>query len=335
MALGALAWRVISYIRSRPQYPIVSLKSSLNVATLSIETLKSEVVPPNVSLTFCVDTSGSMQGERQDAVKAGVNQVLDSALRVVNAIEGAQIEIAIVGFDNAAKIICEPTKVLASSLDQIKRKLADYKSGGMTKIIAGLDQATTKLEEIAKRDTNRVHTLILLSDGDENLSKEAIQPIHTRLAKVNAQLFAIGIGRGHDQETLQKIAPETGRFRGTYIDTTLEDVTIENAITSIYEQAVAVFSELVLSTTQLAAGAWSVNGDRSGEVERKSVCHLGSFTEERGVVKRIEIHSARLGEKLDLADVVFDLAFKDPRGRAGTMKLHWNPNTVMDPEILN
>lgn len=333
--MAALAWRVIHYYRNRPQYPIVQLKTSLNVGSISIETLKSEVTPPNVTLTFCVDRSASMNGEREGAVKVGVNRVLDSATRVVEAIKGAQIEIAIVGFNSRANVICEPTKISRSSLDEIKRKLQGYHSEGTTTIIAGLDQATTTLEEMARKEPERVHTLILLSDGDEDLDERVIQPIHERLRRVNAQLFAIGIGDRHKKVTLQKIAPERGRFTGTYIDTTDGRETIESAIAKIYEQAVATFSDLVLSTSQLEAGAWSVDRDRSVEREGRSVCQLGSFTENEKMAKRIQIHSDRLREQLDLRDVSFDLALTDPRGRKGTMQLHWRPDTIIDPAILN
>lgn len=335
LAIAALAWKVIHYYRNRPQYPIAQLKTSLNVGKISIETLKSVVTPPNVTLTFCVDRSGSMQGEREQAVKAGVDRVLDSAARVVDAGKGAQIELAILGFATDAGVICEPTKIQASSLGEIKGKLQGYCSGGGTKIITGLGRATTTLEEMARKEPGRTHTLILLSDGDRPLSDQAIQPIHERLRRVNAQLFAIGIGIGHDKKALQKIAPKTGRFTGAYIDTTTGEETIESAIAKIYEQALATFSELTLSTTQLEAGAWSVNGVDSIEQDGRSICPLESFTEDEVLEKRIQIHSDRLRERLDLWSVSFDLAFTDPRGRKGTIQLHWRPDTVMDPAILN
>lgn len=330
VASSVLAAVAIRYYRNRPQYPIASLRSSLNIAKLSIETLKREVAPPNVSLTFCVDISGSMKGEREGAVKGGVEAVLDSALKVVNATEGAQIEVAIVGFNDKAGVICNPTVIDVSKMDQIKDSLKGYQSSGSTKILEGLNLATVKLEEIAARNKNRVNTLILLSDGGESLDQGNITPFHERLARVNAQLFAIGIGNGHNKKTLQQIAPS----EGAYIDTTEEGETIEKALSAIYEQAVAVFSELVLSSKQLSPGTWSVDRVASVDDNGESTCQLGSFTEERGVVKTIEIHRDGFGEKFDLFTIVFDLSFKDPRGRKGTMSLHWNSNTCMDPEVL-
>ena len=79
-----------------------------------------------------------MQGEKEQAVKTGVDRVLNSAARIVDAGKGAQIELAILGFATDAGVICEPTKIKASSLDQIKGKLQGYCSVGGTKIITGL-----------------------------------------------------------------------------------------------------------------------------------------------------------------------------------------------------
>ena len=335
VAMSGLAWMAIRYYMNRPKYPIASLNSSLNKATLSIETLKSEVVPPNVTLTFCVDTSGSMQGEREEAVKRGVNRVLTSALRVIETINGAQIGIAIIGFSRSAYTICEPTQINSSNIDEIRRNLNEYRSNGGTKIINGLKEATTRVEGMARSNKNAGHTLILLSDGDEKLSQSKVDAIHTRLIAAKVRLFAIGIGEGHDKATLKKIAPESGRFRGTYIDTTLRGKTIEGAIATIYEQAVAVFSSLVLSTAQLAAGTWSVDNVFSVRANKRSACQLGSFTEERGIVKTVQIHADRLREPVDLSGVSFKLAFTDPQGRKGTMSLPWNPGPIMDPKILN
>ena len=71
-----------------------------------------------------------------------------------------------------------------------------------------------------------------------------IQPIHDRLRRVNAQLFAIGIGAGHNKKNAsRKLLLKEVRFTGTYIDTTTGKESIESAIAKTYEQALATFSE--------------------------------------------------------------------------------------------
>ncbi len=109
--------------------------SSLNVAKLSIGMEKDVFVPPNVTLTFCVDTSGSMgdtnrsvEDKREKAVKEGVNLVFDSAQKVVETINGAQIKIGIIGFNGSVRTICKPTLINQRNIAKLREKLNKYNS---------------------------------------------------------------------------------------------------------------------------------------------------------------------------------------------------------------
>lgn len=341
VAISGVALIAIRYFRSRPQYPIVNMQSTLNYARLSIEIpKKKEVIPPNITLAFCIDTSSSMNGEREEAVKAGVNDVLNSAQKVVKTLQGANVKIAIVGFNQRSTIICEPTMVTEengenSPIEKIRANLNGYSSSRGTSIIAGLEKATAKLEGMARENKKGEHTLILLTDGEDSLDQSKVALIQTRLAAANANLFAIGIGERHKKDTLRKIAPETGKFTGTYIDTTLGKETIGSAISKIYTQAIAVFSDLVLRSPQLSAGTWSVDNIPSVMTNKQSECKLGSLSGETKMVRRIQIHSDKLKSPLDLSPVRFDLTFKDPKGREGKLSLPWKSNSIIDPQILS
>ncbi len=332
----AVTLYVLNYLwNNRPQYPIVDTKSTLNVQRLSIEIPKGKPSPPNVTLTFCIDTSGSMSGEPEKEVKKSVEKVLNSAQKIIATSKGAKIEIAIVGFDTSSKTICEPTKINSNkAVEDIKTSLKRLESGGGTDIIAGLKEATTKVEGMAKKNRGGVHTFILLTDGNVAVNQTYISDIHKRLAAANAQLFAIGIGT-HKKEALKQIAPETGSFKGTYIDTTLGHDTIESAIARIYTQAIASFDKLVLRSSQLEAGTWSVNNTPSIEKNKQSQVELETLSEGEKLVKYIKIDPKKLKSPLDLSKVKFDLTFRDPRGRLGKLSLPWNPNTTIDPAIVN
>nr|NGX60171.1 hypothetical protein [Chlamydiota bacterium] len=265
---------------------------------------------------------------------------------VVDAQKGANIEIGIVGFNSTARTICKPIKVIPttkkrgkSAVDAIREKLNGYSSSGGTNFLAGLQEATTNLEGMAKRNKEGVHALILLSDGKDEqgkLEEKKISLIHKRLAVIRAQLFAIGIGDEHSKETLKKIAPTTGKFRGTYIDTTLGVETIESAIGKIYSQTIAVFRNLVLRSPQLGGGTWSVLDNARSLTAGESGCELGPLSEEeKKMVRFIEIEGHKLPSPLDLSTVRFDLTFEDPRGRKGRLSLPWRPNTIIDPEIVS
>ncbi|NNM43298.1 MAG: VWA domain-containing protein [Chlamydiae bacterium] len=271
----------------------------------------------------------------ESQVKEGISAVLDSALKVASAVKGTQIGIAIIGFNSQSRVICEPREINSTSVSEIKSKLQSYKSEGQTKIISGFDHATKTLESMARQNRKAVQVLVLLTDGEEgNVSKSDVASIHTRLAAIKAKLFAIGIGVNHKKETLRLIAPTGGKFTGTYIDTTVEGQSIVKAISTVYQQAIASFSQLVLVSSQLAAGTWSVDGKLSTRAGEESKCELGVLSEGKESVKQITIHPEKLAERLDLAELSFQLSFTDPTGRKGSLSLPWNPDFIIDPKII-
>ena len=316
-----------------PRFPTATLQSSLNRAVLSILVPIEIPPPPNVAITFCVDTSSSMQGDnRERDVKKGVGEVLDSAAQVAQTVEKAKIKIAVVGFSSRATTICEPMEITNQNVHQISEFVNGYHSNGGTDLYSGLVAAVEKVESMKGDATT--HTLILLTDGEVSIAQERISEIHQRLAAANAQLFAIGIGERHTKETLRNLAPTTGAFKGTYIDTTERGQTIVGAISSIYEQTMAVFNQLELRTSQLGANQWSVGGQFSVNRGDYSACPLGNMSEKTQSKRVIKIHSKAFPSRFDLSQLSFQLVFKDPEGKDGIISIPWKANTVIDPSII-
>ena len=316
-----------------PKFPKAQLKSSLNYAVLSIGFPIEAPPPPRVAMTFCVDTSSSMTGENREAdVKQGINDVLESALKVAQTIEKAVIEIAVVGFSGEATTICNPTRITKETIQSLKDPVNGYTSKGTTDLYKGLIKAVEQVE-IMKSDAT-MHTLILLTDGEATMTTDNIQKVHQRLAAVNAQLFAVGIGKGHNKTILQTLAPETDGFEGAYIDTTKPGKNIVDAISSIYEQTMAVFANLELRSSQLGAKEWSVNGRDSIEKGSYSVCSLESTSEKTQQEWVIKIHGKSLSSSLDLSQLSFQLVFKDPEGKRGIISIPWKADTIIDPSII-
>ncbi len=335
--IGVALWAIHYYWKNRPQYPVVEMKSTLDVAALRIEIPKKYHAPPNVTLTFCIDKSTSMDTEkRMGAVKRALKTVLEDAQGVVNKSKEAQIAVAIIGFNSTSEVITPTTSLIAiapgvaNAAQDVEKQIGKLNCDGGTDILQGLDAATTELENMAKVNTQSSHTVVLLTDGEDNsLDTQKLSAIHARLASTQAQLFAIGIGPSHRKETLVKIAATN---RGTYIDTTAGEDTIESAISKIYHQAIASFQEFELTTQQLAPGTWSVINTPTGNGQAKN---LGSISEGESLVKGIKIHGDKLVAPLDLSKVVFSLTFTDPKGKKGKLSLPWNPNTTIDPTILS
>ena len=317
-----------------PKFPTATITSSLGRAVLTISVPIKKPPPPDVAITFCVDTSSSMNNEnRERDVKNGVSAVLDKAAQVAQTVKKAKIRIAVVGFSSIAKTICKPMEITDRTVNQIKEFVNGYRSNGTTDLNSGLEEAVNKVESM-RRDATK-HALILLTDGEANIAYEKVRAIHQRLAAANAQLFVIGIGKNHKKETLRALAPPTGDFKGTYIDTTEPDQTIVGAISSIYEQTMAVYNQLELRTSQLGAGQWSVGGHLSIKRGDHSVCALGNMSEKTKKDQVIEIHPQAFSSRFDLSRLSFQLDFKDPGGKDGVISMPWKANTVIDPSIIN
>ena len=198
----------------------------------------------------------------------------------------------------------------------------------------GLGEATKQLESMARGNKTGSHTLILLTDGEETFPDKDLAVIHKQLALSKTELFAIGIGKDHNKETLGKITTSKEKgFRGTYFDTTGVE-TIESAVAKAYQQTVSSFHDLVLTTPNLPPDTWSVIDTPIVTYNEQSSCLLGPLATGKKLVKTIKIHGAKLPDSLDLSSVTFELSFTDPKGKKATVTLPWNPNTILNPEIL-
>lgn len=344
IVLAAALIIIYQYWNSIAQKPIAKLESSLDVASFTLSVPKGKSVPLNVTLTFCVDTSGSMdQEDRLQQVKESVNRVLDNAQDVIDKSNDAHIEIGIIGFNQEPTVVTPPVTMIPTEtglnesaiVKAVKEQLDKLSANGGTSISSGLEKAVQELEKTAKKNATGSHTIVLLTDGEDSLQKDQISSMHARLASINARFFAVGIGKHHHKDTLKAIAEGNNEgFKGTYIDTTTGSDSIDSAIAKIYDQTMASFKELELSTTQLEAGHWSVDGVHSAADDAKSVCLLGSLSEGEDIQKVIKIHSDELTDVLDLSTLKFTLRFKDPKGRTGSLHLPWDPNTKINPDII-
>lgn len=310
------------------------MASSLNVATLSITIPPKAHQPPKVTLTFCIDLSDSMKpNERSGAVKAALNKVLDNAKKMVETNRGAKISIAVSGFNDVSKVITGVTnltssgeKNLNSVIKDVKDQLKKLTFQGSTSIAKGLDGASSLLNEMASANKDCSHTVILLTDGEDSLPKEGLAKIQKSLVSARAKLFAIGIGKEHRKNTLEEIAASCSG--GAYFDTASEGVSIANSVDQIYHQALASFTELQLTTSQLPTHAWSV-------FDAHSKTNKSFISEGETLQKVIKIDGNALTRPVDLSNVTFTLTYNDPEGRPGNILLPWNANTIFDPSITS
>ncbi len=351
--------------------PVVKMETTLNIAKLSMGAPKGSA--PNVVLVFCVDTSGSMEGERIDAVKRVLKKILKDAQEVVKISRETKISIVIFSFDIVIRKVVEQTKITSddNQIAKIEYLIDTIECEGNTDLFGVLDEASEDLINIAVPQVS--YTFILLTDGaatitfldgvdkdkdqvdDETfdmarrlkillksqgvtLKRPDILPqFYQRLASVKAQFFCIGIGKECNKEALQKIV--NGRpknsFEGKYIDATNEaNHAVEKAIEGIYKQSIALYREITLTTSNLKGNEWSVKKTKSFSQSTRIEYLLGDLQEGKELVKFIEIDATKLPVTLELKTVEFQLTFKDRQNKLCTIAVPWNPNTCINPVII-
>lgn len=332
-AAVAATWAVVNYIRRHtPQYPFVSMKSSLNVARLDISVPEEEKLPINVALHFCIDTSSSMERQRIDTVKEAMNTVLRSALRLINEMPDTQISVSITTFADKGRVLMGTNSLTEATMPEVTNIIRQIGCRGWTDILAGLEQTTAVMTGTKE---GSAHTVILLTDGESNIDQNKLQKLQRIFADKAAALFAIGISSEHKKATLEQITTSgLPGFRGTYIDAT--DVTkVGEAIVGIYDRAIASFSQMELTVPQFLLGKWQVEGLDVVPKDKEAKFQLGALPAGKSRTVFITFNGAAFSSLLDLATVQLQIAFIDPKGRRGTIQLPWNPNTIVDPAILN
>lgn len=305
----------------------VDLKSTLNLATLSVRALKRKQKPINVMLTIVIDKSGSMNGARQKAVVKAICDILESSKDLIRAPKNAKIRIAITAFNGQAESIQEMVQLSSSNIESIRKKVEAIRSEGNTAIIKGLQDGLKEVEKVK----NCEHTLIVLTDGEDQQLSLGIEAIQERFASAKVKVFAVGIGGDHNKESLRKLVDSSGsKFEGKYIDMTQRTSTIADVVADIYAQAIS--SHHLHLIAPLEPGTWSMAGRESvkGSIPHQSSCDMGLLSEGEEKTLEIRIHPDKLTTPIDLSKLAFTLS----NASGQSLRLPWSGNTIIDTDVI-
>ncbi len=118
--------------------PTRALVGEAVTVTLVAEAVCPELVLPQ-DMMLALDASGSMQGERSDAMKIGAKAVVTELLS--SALPPAEVRVGVVMFSTAAKILCP----LGFDLGRLLRCVDRVGASGGTNAAAALDTAHREL----------------------------------------------------------------------------------------------------------------------------------------------------------------------------------------------
>lgn len=122
----------------------------------------------------------------------------------------AQDLIGLVGFNDAAFAIVEPTHAFDARLQQAAAALPARTTGG-THLVAGLHAG---VQMLAARPCNHRGRLWLLTDGYPTTGQDQLQATLAAARCIRANINTIGFGDTYDEQLLRSIAAAThnGRF---------------------------------------------------------------------------------------------------------------------------
>lgn len=169
---------------------------------------------PTASLTFVIDTSGSMdRGDRLDLVKTSLE-------RLVVELESDD-KVAIVTYSDNAQVLLPPTSVAAEGV--IIDAIRSLRTDGSTNLEAGL-QAGYDLanESFVDGGINRV---VLASDGVANvglIDPGGLSALIRGDADRGIQLVTVGVGMGNFNDVIMEQLADDGDGFYAYVDSVAE-----------------------------------------------------------------------------------------------------------------
>lgn len=163
---------------------------------------------PRVPICLCLDTSGSMEGDRCEELTKGVEKFYNSIKADDVAVNSA--EVCIVTFGGSAKCISE-----FKTVDMIT-ELPAFEVRGETPMGEAVNLALDKLENRKKqyRDNGVDYFqpwLVIMTDGYPNGRESEFKRAAERISKLTKDkkltIFPIGVGKEADMDALNMLSP--------------------------------------------------------------------------------------------------------------------------------
>ncbi|WP_158630305.1 vWA domain-containing protein [Glycomyces terrestris] len=158
---------------------------------------ESDAGRDDVNLTFVIDVSGSMEGDRIAIVRDALHLLVDE-LRPTDAV-------AIVTYESESDVLLGMTEV--GDGEALHDAIDDLEADGSTNMHAGLEDGYELAAEAF--DGDRDNRVVLLSDGEANVGltehDAMLDAIGGEIAD-GITLLTVGVGDSYNQELLEQLA---------------------------------------------------------------------------------------------------------------------------------
>jgi Ca-activated chloride channel family protein len=224
--------RIMTDTARRPSIPGVPLDSRFTAQTLielpypaKLETIDAlitaylDVVRKPSSAVFVLDLSGSMNGERLDSLKAALNALTgtDTSLTGKFSRFRAREQVTIITFSatvlDTKQFTIDDTNPNGPDMTAIRDYVNGLTTYSNTAIYSGIEAAYQEVAKQQAADPNRLYSVVLMTDGQNNSGVAAdqwVQDYQALPANVRSvATFPILFGDA-SSDAMQKIADTTG-----------------------------------------------------------------------------------------------------------------------------
>lgn len=186
-------------LRTRMARPFMATANTPQVAYLLLEVQPGQVMaqvrmPVNVS--FVLDRSGSMKGEKIDRARKAVS-------RAVELLDGQDIA-SVVIFDHRTEVLIPAAPV--TNVESLKDKINRIRDSGGTKIAPAIEKG---LREIERGTPNSIKRLILLTDGQTEGEHDCLRQADDA-GRRGVPITALGVGKDWNEDLMIDIANRSG-----------------------------------------------------------------------------------------------------------------------------
>jgi Ca-activated chloride channel family protein len=199
-------------------------------------------------VAMCIDTSGSMSGEKIEQVREGVRWTFGYL--------SDSDYLSIVTFDDEVEVVLPATRWGDMTLDEADAIVEEMRPGGGTDILGGLEAAYGTLEDLsAGPDVGR--RILLLSDGRDETETPTFAEFARRVRREDGiAVPAAGIGEFYDEATIRTV--------GTASDGEWVHLSRAGDIENFFGRKVETLGTVVAPSPNLEVGLPA--GARVGEV---------------------------------------------------------------------